>query len=535
VTRLLQHGVAEQAVRRPDAPAVVMNHETLTYGQLDALTNRLARLLKATGCVKGDRVCLLQPKAPLAIVSILAVLKADCIYVPLDPASPPARLARIVDAVEPRCLLAAGPVGHLLAEIAGPRGRLPIAIGDLTDDGSLGSGASAAFTRADLAACAADLLNSRAHDTDPAHILFTSGSTGAPKGVVITHANVLHFIDWALRYFDTHATDRISGHPPLHFDLSTFDIFGTLTAGAALHLVPPEASLLPNLLADFIRRSRLTQWFSVPSALGYMAKFDVVRQDDFPALKRLLWCGEVLPTPVLQYWMRRLPHVTFTNLYGPTEATIASSYYTVPAVPADPTAPIPIGVPCDGEALEVLDDDLRPAPAGELGHLFIRGVGLSPGYWRDATQTSAAFLTGPDGGRMYRTGDLGRRGHDGLFHYAGRADSQIKSRGYRIELGEIEAAVNALPEIRESAVVALATDGFEGATICCAYVASPDASVTPAGLRQALTKSLPPYMLPARWLGLAALPKNANGKTDRGRVREQFREQDAHADRPLAV
>src|SRR6266540_3793351 len=141
-----------------------------------------------------------------------------------------------------------------------------------------------------------------------AHILFTSGSTGAPKGVQITHDNALRFIEWAIGYFGVSAEDRISGHPPLHFDLSTFDIYAALGAGAQLHLVPAELNLLPNKIADFIRRHELTQWFSAPSLLNYMARQDVVAQGDFPTLKRLLWCGEVFPTPALRYWMKRLPH-----------------------------------------------------------------------------------------------------------------------------------------------------------------------------------------------------------------------------------
>jgi amino acid adenylation domain-containing protein len=377
------------------------------------------------------------------------------------------------------------------------------------------------FSWHDLAAMPASPVECETQPEDVAHILFTSGSTGIPKGVMITHSSVAHFLSWAVRYFGTNCSDRISCHPPLHFDLSTFDIYGTFLAGAELHLVPPEYSLLPHKLAEFIRRAELTQWFSVPSVLRYMAQFDVVRPHDFPSLKRLLWCGEAIPTPTLIHWMGRLPHVTFTNLYGPTEATIASSYYTLPACPEHDQAEIPVGTACDGEELLVLEDSLGALPAGETGDLYIRGVGLSPGYWGDPQKTAAAFLEGPQG-RLYKTGDLARVGPDGLVYLLGRADTQIKSRGYRIELGEIEAALYTLGCLEECAVVAVRAGGFEGATICCAYRPARDVDVTPAEIRKRLGNYLPSYMMPSQWLALSGLPLNANGKIDRPRLREEF-------------
>jgi len=194
----------------------------------------------------------------------------------------------------------------------------------------------------------------------------------------------------------------------------------------------------------------------------------------------------------------------------------------VPSCPLDETESIPIGTPCEGEELHVLDEHLAPVPAGEIGDLYISGVGLSPGYWRDPAKTASAFLTGPDGTRIYRTGDLARRDADGLVRFLGRADSQIKSRGYRIELGEIEAAVNAQAGIRECAVVGVDAGGFEGVTICCAYSTADGAELAPLALRTAVSALLPPYMLPTRWRELDTLPKNVNGKIDRKAVREDF-------------
>ena len=324
----------------------------INYGQLEESSNRLARLLKEAGCKKGDRVCFLIPKSPAAYISMLGILKADCIHVPMDTSSPAPRLARIVESCEPRFILGAGSVANLLDELMSEdRFRSSVSIGWMGADAAAGRNFEVRFSRGDLESYSGAPLDYQNRREDPAHILFTSGSTGTPKGVVITHSNVIHFIEWANRYFGICSSDRLSAHPPLHFDLSTFDMFGAFAAGAELHLVSPALNLLPHKMADFIRASELTQWFSVPSILSYMAKFDVVSFNDFPTLKRVLWCGEVFPTPPLIYWMKRLPKVSFTNLYGPTEATIASSYYTVPTCPEDERAAIPIGTALRGRRI----------------------------------------------------------------------------------------------------------------------------------------------------------------------------------------
>ena len=498
---------------------------SLSYGDLERLSAGIARQLVRAGVRPGDRVCLLLPKSVRAVCAILGVLRTGAVYVPLDPDSPALRTARMVVSCDTDWLLANAQTHDRALELAQASGRA-MKIGWM-DAASPARDVRTMFDWNDVEGSThVDPPFSGGADT-PAYILFTSGSTGEPKGVVITHANVIAFLDWAIPYFGIGPGDRLSGHPPLHFDLSVFDIFGALTAGAEVHLVSSSLNLQPAAIVRMIAERELTQWFSVPGVLSLVARFDLLRDGMLPALRRVLWCGEVLPTPTLRYWMSRLPHARFTNLYGPTEATIASSYYSVPACPVSDGESIPIGAACAGEELILLGDDRRDAPPGTIGSLFIAGAGLSPGYWRDPARTAAVFIDDPRPGRkpnrIYDTGDLARMDDRGLLHFVGRADTQIKSRGYRIELGEIEAALAQDHRLRESAVVAVETGGFDNVAICCAFVGARGEEPAAAELKDTMARRLPAYMLPSRWLGLPELPRNANGKIDRPALRQLFR------------
>lgn len=524
MSQLIQEWVIRQAERDPDRPAISFKKQRLTYGELDRQSNQLAELLRESGCHAGDRVAFCVPKSPAAIISMLAVLKADCVYVPIDSDCPPARVNKVLAACRPKWLLAGKKTGSLLSKVfADKDATRGVHVGCVDGDSLKGENFVCEFAASDLARFSEaghSFVNS---PSEAAHILFTSGSTGVPKGVVITHENAVEFVEWGVDFFGINQYDRVSGHAPLHFDLSTFDIYGAFAAGAQLYPVPPELNLLPHKLAAFIRQSELTQWFSVPSILNYLAKFDAVQFGDFPSLRRLMWCGEVLPTPTLIHLMQRLPEAEFTNLYGPTEATIASSYYTVPFCPPHETDQIPIGVACTDEKLLVLDAAFKPTPVDAIGDLYIGGVGLSPGYWQDEEKTKSVFVQHPETGeRIYRTGDLAKLGDDGQVHFIGRADTQIKSRGYRIELGEIETGLATLEFLEESAVVAIDTDGFENKLICCAWVPVDGQEFDVKRIRFELAAHVPKYMVPSEWLQLDRLPKNVNGKIDRPELRRQF-------------
>jgi amino acid adenylation domain-containing protein len=519
-TGVLHAWVTDAARRRPTARAVIGEDSSLTYGQLEADSNRLAAVLRAHGCRKGDRVAVLMPNSPLAIASLIGALKAGCAYVPLDPSSGIVRTADMLRQCEPRVLLAGGCNPEIVDDLATRDALGSAACGWLGPDDPP---RRVDFTLADIGAASPDAVPGDVRPGDLAYILFTSGTTGSPKGVPITHASAYAFIDWAVRHFELGPDDRLSGHTALTFDLSTFDIYATFAAGAELHQVPKRARLLPHEVATFIQERRLTFWFSVPSQMAYVARFDALAGKDLTSLRHVVWCGDVLPTPSLIYWKHRLRGVTFTNLYGPTEATVASSYYTVPDDFNDPMADIPIGTACEGEELLVLDERLARVPDGEIGDIHIRGVGLSPGYWRDPERTAAAFLQDPlatnGSGRLYRTGDRGRRGPDGLVHFLGRADFQIKTSGYRVEPAEVENAILRLDEIAACAVVSVKVDDFSGSAVGCAYVLSNGAPLRVGEIKKRLGETLPSYMVPTRWLAVDELPLDGRGKIDRAQAR----------------
>ncbi|MCC5942118.1 MAG: amino acid adenylation domain-containing protein [Balneolaceae bacterium] len=508
--------------------AISLGDEHINYVNLELESNRLAGQLIQTGFKPGSRVGLFMEKTPKTLIAMLGISKAGGVYVPLDFKSPAERVAKIIRSSDPALLFVDNHSIHHFQDslhIDSELGHIPW-VWWSKNELKYADDNPPVFNYDDIKS-QLNIPHEVVRDENAAaQILFTSGSTGEPKGVVITHKNIKTFVNWAVHFFKMRAGERISCHSPLHFDLSTFDIYGAFASGSRLFLVPPEISLNPKQLSHFILDNNLNQWFSVPSALSYLAMFKAIPPGGFPSLKRMIWCGEVFPLPALQYWMKNLPDVQFTNMYGPTEATIASSYYTVPEVPED-FAEIPIGTACEGEKLLVLDENLDPVKKGEVGDLFISGEGLSPGYWNDQEKTDAAFIHHKNGKGsseiIYKTGDLASLKKDGFIYFHGRSDYQIKSRGYRIELGEIEAALGQNEFLREYAVVPVLKNGFEGTAIGCAYVGTGvmNGDLAP-DLKKKLTGKIPGYMIPHYWQEYEQLPRNGNGKIDRRKLADAF-------------
>lgn len=436
MTEMLHHWLAREANRRPDATAVALEQEQLSYGELETLSNQLARALKERGCVRGDRVSLLLPNTPLAIVCLLGIYKADCIHVPLDPAASATQLAEVLHAAGSRFLLASASLAPRVRELLAQPELPNLRIGWLGSPDLSQGILPSAFRFSDIGALPGTPVGGAYRAQDPANILFTSGGERRPQGVVSTHANVVAGIEWALRHFRINETDRIAGYSGLARGASLFDVFTAQAAGAELHLVPADVKLLPARLAAWMRTSAVTQWASASAVLNNMAEFDVVQPWDFPELRRVIWSGETLPTRALSYWMKQLPHVQFTKLYDFTEAGVACAYHTVSSYPEREDEELPIGLAAEGGEILVLDHNLQPVLPGETGWIYVRSPGLSPGYWQDRESTTRAFPELDGFGRSYRTGDLGRRAPDGRLYPAGRAGTAQPRLSRESEVGQ---------------------------------------------------------------------------------------------------
>ena len=353
----------------------------------------------------------------------------------------------------------------------------------------------------------------RAEDDDIAYLLYTSGSTGSPKGVMLSHRNALSFVDWTVREFALTKEDRLSNHAPLHFDLAVFDIFAAARAAATVVLIPRSVAVFPTELTAFVRAKDITVWYSVPSAVNILTAKSALKAGGLPKLRLVLFAGEVFPIAQLRQAMAVLPGAVFYNLYGPTETNVCTFHRVLRPLPEELPS-IPIGIPIGGVELFCRTDEDYVPGRNRRGELLVHGATVMQGYLGEPEQT-AKVLVAPDPARpeiiAYCTGDIVTQDERGEWHFIGRRDSQIKSRGYRIELGEIEAALNAHPLVAECAVVPVPDRKF-GNLIKAHVVTSEKLSVP--DLRTYLRQVLPAYMVPWSFSILEALPRTSTGKID---------------------
>jgi amino acid adenylation domain-containing protein len=518
VAYILQQLLTRSAFLYPEKPAVWARNRSLTYRELDQRSTQLAHLLHQRGLKKGDRVGIFFPKCVESVVCMFGVLKAGGVYVPLDPQAPADRIGYILGNCGIRVLLTTKERrATLAAEVVD---ALDYCV--MTDDsGSNGSGNKIVPWAMLGDYPAAPAPEATLTETDLAYILYTSGSTGRPKGVMLSHQNALTFVEWCAEKFQIRADDRLSNHAPLHFDLSVFDVYNAMEAGATVYLVTEDLALFPTSLAKFIEDQKITVWYSVPSALMLLLLHGNLKAEKVPQLRTILFAGEVFPMKYLRQLADLLPAVELDNLYGPTETNVCT-YYRVERERLASMDKLPIGIACENtEVFAVNDQDQIVTRPGDGGELYVRGPAVTYGYWGDEEKTKKMVVPNRFQSNfnenMYRTGDLVTLAEDGNYYFQGRRDSQIKSRGYRIELGDIESALLSHPGVREAAAVAI-PDELVGNRIKAVVAAHEDRDLKIADLQQYCATRIPKYMIPEQIEFCESLPKTSTGKIVRVRL-----------------
>jgi amino acid adenylation domain-containing protein len=507
----LYHGVDASAARCPDHVAVETEEGAgITYRALAELSDRVRDRLRRWGVQPGDRVGVCCPKSIDAVAGLLGVLKTGAAYVPCDPHAPAARNAYILA----DCGVTVALVTAKLSEGLEPElGRLGAAPMLLTIHGAGdGSPLVAALEAAQDRDPAPVVDSCEPGRNDLAYILYTSGSTGRPKGVMLSHRNAVSFVNWCSETFEPADDERFSSHAPFHFDLSILDLYVPLKHGATAVLIGNDLGKDPVRLAALIAKQRLTSWYSAPSILSLLVQFGNLAANDFSALRRVLFAGEVFPVRFLRDLQVVVPHPRYFNLYGPTETNVCTFYEIPRSIPSERTEPYPIGKVCSHLQARVVDADGRDMPRGEEGELCIAGPAVTSGYWNLEAQTARAFHLTEGGAPWYRTGDMVREDPAGDYLFRGRRDRMIKKRGYRVELGEIEACLYRFPAVQQAAVIAVEVpDGVQVKAFVCTQGGQ---RLSRIALKTFCAQHLPLYMVPDLFEFPPSLPTTSTDKID---------------------
>lgn len=491
----------EAARRFGTKTAVSDEYESVTFNELKArgLAIGTSVLNVSEKGYMPEPVLVYLPKSAKCIACFMGAMYAGNPYVPIAYDMPLSRIQRIVDLLEGR--------GHIITDDAGLENirqmNISAAIRVHTYDAAVNTAADE-----DRVYKALDAVV----DTDPIYIMFTSGSTGEPKGVTVAHRGVVDYALWVRRTFGINETDRLGNQAPFYFDNSIFDIYSMLLTGAQMEIIPETLFMFPSKLPEFIRDNNITVIFWVPTVMINVANSGALRDVDMPTLKTVAFCGEVMPNTQLNIWRANHPAAVYANLYGPTEISDVCTYYIVDRVFKD-SEPLPIGRACENMRVIILNENNEIAKTGEQGELCVIGTGVSLGYWNKPEISGRVFVQNPANPfyeeRIYRTGDLAHINCEGLIMYDGRMDNQVKVKGNRIELGEIECAAMAVEGVKGACAV------FDTSNESIVLFVESCCALTLRKFNNELKKYIPKYMLPGKLVVLDSFPHTANDKIDR--------------------
>ncbi len=530
--------IERSAERYPDKLAVADENGGVTYSQLELMAKKIgAWIHKMTGGEHRKPVAVLLDKKPESVAAYMGVMYSGNFYVVLDAEMPDARAEAILGTLRPAAIVTDSVHMERAEKMVRDHVSAATSSAEASQAGSCNlsdsvaeASCTAIFNLDDLDGdVPVDVLKDirrKMIDTDPAYALFTSGSTGVPKGAVVSHANIIAYINWYTETFGIDENTVFGNQTPFYFSMSVSDLYSTLKSGATLYIIPKAYFTFPMKLMEFLATYKINTIYWVPSALQIVANYKMFQYAKLPELKKVLFAGEVMPTRPLNYWIQNLPDAVYANLFGPTETTDICTYYIVDR-PFRDDEPLPMGYACDNCDVYVIDSDgceVSPDVDPETGYsregeLYVRGSFVALGYYGNDEKTRDAFVQNPLNDKypelVYRTGDLVKYNRYGELVYISRKDYQIKHMGYRIELGEIEAAAGAIDGIRSYA---------------CIYDEADDKIVfiyegrkkDDAELLEEFRRRVPHYMEPGRFVRVTAMPHNANGKIDRKRLKAEY-------------
>lgn len=471
----------------------------ITYAELRNKALSICKFIQSKTIEKHRPVFVLLPKDRMNIPVFMGILYSGNIYCPSEIIYPINKIVSLVNVLKPIMIITTKAMKEKLSDIN--HSVIIESIEDISFDDTLDINHT---------------FYSNIISTDPVYILFTSGSTGVPKGVVINNENILDYIDWVRETFEFDEKDIFGNQAPFYFDNSTLDIYTSISCGACLSIIPKRLFSFPIELMEYVAEKKITTIFWVPSVLASVANNECLKNVDELKIKKVLFAGEVLQTKHLNYWMRNLKDVVYANLYGPTEITVDCTFYIVKKM-LDDDEPIPIGNACRNTRVYLLNKNYAVITEKHvMGEIAVEGISVSAGYWDNEIQTAEHFVQNPFvkefGQKIYLTGDLGYYNDENQIVYVGRKDSQIKHMGYRIELGEIETIASGNEHVKMACVL------YENSKIV--LICETDSLLIEKDMKKYLRGYLPKYMIPDEIIFVDKMPLNDNGKIDRNKIRE---------------